>query len=256
MPGGRLTDQDRRDIAAGLAEGLTYAEIARRMERPTSTVSREVTRNGGPGDYRAERARRATAHRARRTKPPASATSQDALDALDTPDAQGRDAASVREFEERFTALLVQQGLSRMTARILTCLYMTDTGALTSAEFVRRLRVSPASVSKSIAYLESQELVRREREGGRRPERYLIDDDVWYRAWLASARTNAMLADVAREGAAILGEGTPAGTRLSDVGRFLHHANEDAFAAAEHWRQVIARERTATARTPERPRAT
>ncbi|NUT46387.1 MAG: helix-turn-helix domain-containing protein, partial [Saccharothrix sp.] len=51
MPGGRLTDEDRRDIAAGLALGLGYAEIARRLGRPTSTVTREVIRNGGPGDY-------------------------------------------------------------------------------------------------------------------------------------------------------------------------------------------------------------
>ena len=42
MPGGRLTQEDRRHIAAGLAEGLGYAEIARRLGRPTSTVSREV----------------------------------------------------------------------------------------------------------------------------------------------------------------------------------------------------------------------
>ncbi|MGS2586459.1 helix-turn-helix domain-containing protein [Streptomyces hebeiensis] len=41
MPGGRLTQQDRRRIAAGLADGLPYAEIARRLDRPTSTISRE-----------------------------------------------------------------------------------------------------------------------------------------------------------------------------------------------------------------------
>ncbi|MGH4028528.1 MarR family transcriptional regulator [Actinomycetota bacterium Odt1-20B] len=250
MPGGRLNDQDRRDIAAGLAEGLTYTEIARRLGRPTSTVSREVTRNGGPADYRAGRAQRATAHRARRAKPSGAPAAPNASEA---PDAQDRDAASVQDFEERFTALLVRQGMPRMTARILTCLYTTDTGTLTAAELVRRLRVSPASVSKAIGYLESQELVRRLREGGRRPERYVIDDDVWYRAWVASARTNAMLAEVAREGATILGGGTPAGARLGEVGKFLHHANQDTFAAAEHWRHVIARERQAAADAPEEP---
>jgi len=54
MPGGRLTRQERQQIALGLADDLSYAEIARRLDRPTSTVTREVMRNGGPTGYRAE----------------------------------------------------------------------------------------------------------------------------------------------------------------------------------------------------------
>lgn len=72
MPGGRLTQQERQQIALGLADGLAYAEIARRLDRPTSTITREVMRNGGPTAYRAEMAHRATerrAHRRRRTTP-------------------------------------------------------------------------------------------------------------------------------------------------------------------------------------------
>ena len=53
MPGGRLTQQERQQIAHGLAADLAYAEIARRLERPTSTITREVMRNGGPAAYRA-----------------------------------------------------------------------------------------------------------------------------------------------------------------------------------------------------------
>ncbi|MET9112347.1 helix-turn-helix domain-containing protein, partial [Streptomyces zhihengii] len=49
MGGGRLTPRDREDIEAGLAAGLACAAIARRLGRPTSTVSREVARNGGRG---------------------------------------------------------------------------------------------------------------------------------------------------------------------------------------------------------------
>lgn len=48
MPGGRLTQQERQQIALGLGDGLAYAEIARRLDRPTSTITREVMRNGGP----------------------------------------------------------------------------------------------------------------------------------------------------------------------------------------------------------------
>jgi len=81
MPGRRLTRADRRQIAAGLEQGLDYAAIARRLGRPTSTVSREVARNGGPGRYRADLAHLATTHRARRTLRPPQATGHTAPDA-------------------------------------------------------------------------------------------------------------------------------------------------------------------------------
>jgi hypothetical protein len=36
---------------AGAGRRLTYAEIARRLDRPTSTIMREVMCNGGPTAY-------------------------------------------------------------------------------------------------------------------------------------------------------------------------------------------------------------
>ncbi|MEV4081670.1 helix-turn-helix domain-containing protein, partial [Nonomuraea fuscirosea] len=70
MPGGHLTYEDRRGIADGLAEGLPYAEIARRLGRPRSTIGREIARNGGPHGYHAARAQQATTWRARRRPTP------------------------------------------------------------------------------------------------------------------------------------------------------------------------------------------
>lgn len=91
-----------------------------------------------------------------------------------------------------------------MMSRVLVCLYTTDAGSLTASELVQHLQVSPASISKAIAFLKSQTLIRRERGEGRR-ERYVVDDDVWYQAMVASARSNAQVVDVARHGVAILG---------------------------------------------------
>src|SRR5690349_16021155 len=172
MPGGRLTQQDRQQIASGLADGLAYAEIARRLDRPTSTITREVMRNGGPTAYRADLAHRATERRAHRRTPAAPRGTAPAT-------ARGRDDAAVREYEETFTTLLMQSGVPKMMARVLTCLYTSDTGSLTASELVQRLDVSPASVSKAISYLEVQGLARRERDEESRRERYVVDDDVW-----------------------------------------------------------------------------
>ena len=220
MPGGRLTGADRERIAAGLADGLEYAEIARRLNRPTSTVSREVGRNSGANGYRADDAGRAARQRARRRKPaPPAAASLDA-------DAYGRDPAVMRAFEAEFAAMIVDTGLSRMAARVLARLYITDGGSLTAADLVEWLRVSPASISKAVGYLERLDLIRRERDSRRR-ERYVVDDDFWLRAWSASARKNAMWAAVTRQGAAIFGPTTPAGSRLECLAQFFDRLHAD-----------------------------
>jgi DNA-binding transcriptional ArsR family regulator len=233
MPGGRLTQEDRRRIAAWLAEGLSHAEIGRRLSRPTSTITREVNRNRGPAGYQADQAQRATRQRARRR----SAAPPPAVVASAGPRADGRDPAAVGQFEERFTEVLVQMGMPRTISRVLACLTTTDSGSMTSAELVRRLRVSPASISKAIGFLEDQQLVRRERDGRR--ERYIVDDDVWYRATIASAYTNNLLAAAALDGAEVLGPDTPAGARLADTGRFIKNFTDDLLHRAEYWHTVI-----------------
>lgn len=232
MPGGRLTQQQRQQIALGLADGLAYAEIARRLDRPTSTITREVMRNGGPTAYRADLAHRATERRAHRRRQATPRGRQ--APAL----AHGRDAEAVAEYEEAFTTILMQSGLPKMTARMLTCLYTTDTGSLTAAELVGHLHVSPASVSKSMAFLESQGLIRRERDDRRR-ERYVVDDDVWYQSMIATARSNAELAATARQGVGILGPGTPAATRLEGIARFVDFVGESITRAAEQAREIL-----------------
>ncbi|WP_326822966.1 GbsR/MarR family transcriptional regulator [Streptosporangium sp. NBC_01756] len=233
MPGDRLTQQDRRQIADGLAGGLTYAEIARRLKRPTSTVTREVMRHGGPGAYHADQAQRAADRRVHHKTTTPAAARGDA-------DVGGRDLRTVREVADQLTDLLVQGGIPQMMAKMLAALYTTDSGSLTSAELVQHLQVSPASISKAVGYLEAQELIRRERDPRRRAERYVIDDNVWYQAMVASARANALLADTARRSARTLGPTTPAGVRLENMSHFLTHVGEDLVRSAEHWRQVYA----------------
>ncbi|MFD6445865.1 helix-turn-helix domain-containing protein [Promicromonospora sp. NPDC060204] len=232
MPGGRLTKQERQQIALGLADDLSYAEIARRLDRPTSTVTREVLRNGGPGGYRAELAHRATERRAQRSRQAAPRAAQAA------PQAHGRDAAAVADFEESLIGVLMASGLSKMTARVLTCMFTTDDGSVTAAHLVQRLQVSPASVSKAITFLEAQGLVRRERDEGRR-ERYVADNDVWYQSTVASARANDQLAATAREGVVVLGADTPAAARLENIARFLDFISESMIRAAEQAREVL-----------------
>lgn len=236
MPGGRLTHEEREQIAAGLADGLGYSEIARDLGRPTSTVSREVSRNGGPDGYLADEAHRATEGRARRGKPAATQAAPSGDDA-----GYGRDGAAVRAFEASITDVLVSTGLPRMVSRVLTSIYVTDSGSMTAGELAGRLGVSPASISKSVAYLENRGLVRRERASRRGRERYVIDGDMWYQSMIASARSNELLSEATLRGAHIFGADTPAGARLVDASEFLGQISKAIVQVVEDWRATTSR---------------
>jgi IS30 family transposase len=64
----RLSAAEREDIRSGLDEGVSMREIARRLKRAPSTMSREVKNNGGPEGYAGWRAHRRASDLARRPK--------------------------------------------------------------------------------------------------------------------------------------------------------------------------------------------
>ncbi|MEV0643861.1 MarR family transcriptional regulator [Phytomonospora sp. NPDC050363] len=230
MNASRLSYEERRRIAAALASGRGYADIARELGRPRSTISREVARNGGIGRYQANRAQQAAEWRAGRKPGPRPADP--------SPPAPGdADPLAVGDFEARFAGMMVGSGVPPMMARVLAAMFTRDSGDVTAAELVARLHVSPSSVSKAVARLERRGLVHRERRDRR--EHYTLYEDVWYRAWTASAESMIAWASHAEEGAAVIGTATPAGVRLETTGRFFRLLRHDMLQAAEHWRRTL-----------------
>lgn len=63
-----LTREEREEISRGIAAGLSLRTIAARIKRPPSTVSREISRNGGAARYRASEADEKAWERSRRPK--------------------------------------------------------------------------------------------------------------------------------------------------------------------------------------------
>lgn len=219
-----MTQQERQRIATGLADGLSYAEIARRLDRPTSTISREVGRNGGPGGYRPQQAHRDTVQRARRgtPAPPRSAGSQDSAT------------------EEEIIELAVRSGMPRTTARVHVDLLLSEDGRRTAAELARRLNVSPASVSVAVNFLVQQGFVQRERDPRRRRDIYVIDDDAWYHSIVVSARQTLDSARAAITAAETIGSDSPVGQRLTRAGTFLERVTLDMMESADRWRSLLA----------------
>ncbi|MFD3513744.1 MarR family transcriptional regulator [Streptomyces sp. NPDC058657] len=254
MPGGRLTPRERQRIAAGLADRLTYAEIARRLGRPTSTVSREVGRNGGPRDYRPREAQAATAQRSRRGAPsPARGPRTSTVPPNGPHDPRGpggtglpgtasgdtTDGAMNDAVYEEIIELVVGSGLPRMTARVHVDLLLAEDGRRTAAELVRRLKVSPASVSVSVNYLLQHGYIRRERDPLRRCDIYVLDDEGWYHSIAVSAQRTLEMTHAALAAADRLGPGTPVGQRLTRGGTFLDRVATDMMESARHWCHLL-----------------
>ncbi|MEU5260630.1 helix-turn-helix domain-containing protein [Amycolatopsis sp. NPDC021455] len=217
MPGRRLTSADRQRIAEGLAQDRDYAEIARGLGRPTSTVSREVARNGGPGRYRSELAQLATTHRARRRpRPPA---------ARETGEHPGPDPGTTAAFVTELTAALTGTGMPRTAAGVLACLFVSETGSRTAVELAGHLRVRAATISHAVALLHQHGLIRRGRDGHSRRHRYFLDENAGVRSAVAGVRANQRLATTVLRGAGIFGAGTAVGTRLATAG---HSSNSSA----------------------------
>jgi len=64
----QLTQSQREEISRGLVEGVSLRELARRLEKSPSTISREVARNGGREAYRATKADESAWKQAKRPK--------------------------------------------------------------------------------------------------------------------------------------------------------------------------------------------
>jgi IS30 family transposase len=63
-----LTLPEREEISRSLVAGESIRSIASKLGRAASTISREITRNGGPSRYRASQAEQSAWDRARRPK--------------------------------------------------------------------------------------------------------------------------------------------------------------------------------------------
>ncbi|MEU5163809.1 MarR family transcriptional regulator [Streptomyces sp. NPDC020875] len=232
MPGRRLTRAERRSIADGLTRGLDLTAIARGLGRPTSTVLREVARNGGPGRYHPELAQYATARRARRRPRPAPST----------PERYGGDPdpRAAAAFVTEFSAALVETGLPRTAAGVLAWLYASETGSCTAGELAQRLQVSAATVSQAVGFLNKCALIRRGYDGRSRRHRYYLDDDAGFRSVVVVVRAGRRLAGTALRGADTFGTDTPAGARLAVTGRLLEQLGDDVLRSARRRWQTTA----------------
>jgi DNA-binding transcriptional regulator GbsR (MarR family) len=127
-----------------------------------------------------------------------------------------RDEEAVRQFVERFAAVLAQSGIPLMPARVLVALLTADAPRLTADDIARVLQISPAAVSGAVRYLLPLGLVSRETRPGSRRYWYRMPRDVW--AEVSRLQDQVMLrwSQTLRDGLDLFGRDTLAGERISE----------------------------------------
>lgn len=146
-----------------------------------------------------------------------------------------RDPEAVTRFVERFAQVLVDSGVSRISSRIFSALLASDDGRLTAGELAERLQASAGAISGGVRYLLQVGMVTREREPGSRRDHYRVDDDVWYRLISERDQVLGRWAASLRDGAEVLGPGTPAGGRMGEAVEFFAFLQSELRQMVHRW---------------------
>jgi predicted transcriptional regulator len=155
----------------------------------------------------------------------------------DDVNAARHDTEAVGRFIERFASALVEAGIPRMPARVFAALLADDDGRLTAAELAGLLRASPAAVSGGVRYLTAVGMIIREGEPGSRRHHYRVPDNVWDEVIGQRDRLLVRWTAVLREGIALLGADTPAGTRMADSVRYFEFVGAELPQVMARWQQ-------------------
>ncbi|MCX4776911.1 GbsR/MarR family transcriptional regulator [Streptomyces sp. NBC_01264] len=147
-----------------------------------------------------------------------------------------RNEEAVSRFVERFAAQLTDGGMQRMAARVFAQLLASDEGAMTSAELGEALQISPAAVSGAVSYLTQVDMVSREREPGSRRDRYVLHNELWYETFSRRDQVLTLWEKTLREGAASLGTGSPAGSRVAETAEFFDFMQKELLGLLDRWR--------------------
>ncbi|MGW8988813.1 GbsR/MarR family transcriptional regulator [Streptomyces zhihengii] len=143
---------------------------------------------------------------------------------------------AISRFVERFASELTEAGMQRMASRVFAALLASESGSMTSQELAEQLRISPAAVSGAVRYLSQVNMVGREREPGSRRDRYVLHNELWYEAFANRDQILTRWEKVLRDGADVLGPGTPAGTRMAETAEFFEFVQRELLAMMDRWR--------------------
>lgn len=143
--------------------------------------------------------------------------------------------AHLPDVAERVGSALHAAGLARLPARVLAALLAHEEGRMGAADLAEVLRVSPASVSTAVGYLDRISLIRREREPGSRRDSYVVQDDAWHDVMLQTGQIYAPIVSALGYGVDACGPDTRAGRRLQLSVEFLEFVTAEMEGMMQRW---------------------
>ncbi|MGP7998006.1 MAG: GbsR/MarR family transcriptional regulator [Streptosporangiaceae bacterium] len=148
-----------------------------------------------------------------------------------------RDEQAVRQFIERFAAVLSQAGIPLMPARVFVALLTADAPRLTADDIASILRVSPAAVSGAVRYLLPLGLVSRETEPGSRRYWYRTPRDVWHEVVRLRDQMMMRWSQTLRDGLDLFGPDSPAGQRMNESIMYFDFVQKELPMVLSRWEE-------------------
>lgn len=139
---------------------------------------------------------------------------------------------------ERLALMLTENGMQRMTARVLATLLFTDRTTLTMADLADELKASSGAMSGSLRSLVAVGLVERVPAAGDRREHYRLRDNAWAVLFTAQNDTLTAMRAAADEGLEDVPRTSPAHHRLTQMRGFYAFLAEEMPAVLQRWEQL------------------
>jgi DNA-binding transcriptional regulator GbsR (MarR family) len=157
--------------------------------------------------------------------------------------ARPRDEQAVRQFIERFAAVLAQAGVPPMPARVFVALLTADAPRLAAADIAGILQVSPAAVSGAVRYLLPIGLVTRETQPGSRRYWYRTPRDVWIEVSRLQDQVMSRWSQTLRDGLELIGPDSLASERIRDSIMYFDFVQKELPMVFSRWEEYRATHR-------------
>ena len=138
---------------------------------------------------------------------------------------------------EQLALALTNNGLQRMTARVLATLLFTEQSTLTAGELADQLRASSGAISGAIKMLISVGLVERAPAPGSRRDHYRLRDNAWTVLYTNQNQVLAAMQTAALDGISATATGSLAHKRLTEMHDFYEFLLGEIPALIERWRE-------------------
>jgi DNA-binding MarR family transcriptional regulator len=144
----------------------------------------------------------------------------------------------LQQAAEQLAVVLTNNGLQRMTARVLATLLFTEQSSVTMGELAETLNASAGAISGALKMLTSVGLAERVPAPGSRRDHYRLRDNAWAVLFTSKNETMGLMQAAADAGIAVTDDHSPARARLTQMRDFYAFLMAELPAVLDRWHQL------------------